>query len=204
MSIKSSPLLEAFHALHGQPVVQRDDEALLRACAKGDKKALGELFDRHDESVRRFLARVCQISATDLDDLVHATFIEAYRSAGAFRARSSARTWIFGIAVNVSRHHTRSEARRGRFLTMLAADVHSGEATSAPHEALEHRQALDRMGSALRRLPYARRAAFVLCEIEGLTASEAGSVLGVRPGTIGRWLHDARKSLRAAIEWSVT
>ena len=177
-----------------------DDEALLAACARGDRDALGALFDRHDESVRRFLARACQIPYDDLDDLVHATFLEVYRAAGAFRGLGSPRTWIFGIAVNVSRHHARSEARRRRLLAAFGGLWRN--ATNVPHEALEHRQALERIDQALAALPYARRAAFVLCEIEGLTAAEAASVLGVRGGTIGRWLHDARKLLRAAIGWA--
>jgi len=177
-----------------------EDEALLAACARGDRDALGVLFDRHDESVRRFLARACQIPFDDLDDLVHATFLEVYRSAAAFRGLGSPRTWIFGIAVNVSRHHARSEARRRRLLAAFAGLWRS--TTNLPLESLEHRQALLRIDEALRDLPYARRAAFVLCEIEGLTAAEAASVLGVRGGTIGRWLHDARKLLRASIGWA--
>jgi RNA polymerase sigma-70 factor (ECF subfamily) len=179
--------------------VELDDEVLLGACARGDTGALGALFDRHDQSVRRFLARVCQVPAADLEDLVHATFLEVYRSAPAFRGRASAKTWIFGVALNVSRHHARGEARRRRFLTALAG---VGPRGALAHEAVEHRHTLARMAVALDQLPYARRGAFVLCEIEGLTAAEAGTVLGVRPGTIGRWLHEARKSLRTAIGWA--
>jgi RNA polymerase sigma-70 factor (ECF subfamily) len=186
----------------GAPLHQRsaaateDDETLLAACAKGDPSALGVLFDRHDQSVRRFLARACQVPFADLDDLVHATFLEVYRSAPGFRGRASAKTWIFGIAVNVSRHHARGEARRRRFLTALAGVGHD---PIPPQEALERRHTLARMAAALDGLPYARRGAFVLCELEGLTTAEAASVLGVRPGTIGRWLHEARKWLRDAI-----
>lgn len=179
-----------------RPETEEQDEALLARCAKGNPAALGVLFDRHDQSVRRFLARACQVPAADLDDLVHATFLEVYRSAGGFRGRASAKTWIFGIAVNVSRHHARGEARRRRFLTALA-DV--GPDPIPPQEVLERRHALSRMAAALNGLPYARRGAFVLCELEGLTAAEAATVLGVRPGTIGRWLHEARKWLRSAM-----
>jgi RNA polymerase sigma-70 factor (ECF subfamily) len=197
MSTKQSwPVLDA------APGGNLDDQALLATCARRDPAALGMLFDRYDESVRRFLARACQVPAADLDDLVHATFVEVYRSASGFRGRASPRTWIFGIAVNVSRHYARGEARRRRFLTALAG-VPRG-AFSVPQETLEHRQSLARMAAALDDLPYPRRAAFVLCEIEGLTAAEAADVLGVRRGTVGRWLHDARKWLRASIEWNAT
>jgi RNA polymerase sigma-70 factor (ECF subfamily) len=182
--------------LHQRSAPTEDDEALLATCAKGDPSALGVLFDRHDQSVRRFLARACQVPFADLDDLVHATFLEVYRSAPGFRGRASAKTWIFGIAVNVSRHHARGEARRRRFLTALAGVGHD---PVPPQEALERRHTLARMAAALDGLPYARRGAFVLCELEGLTAAEAANVLGVRPGTIGRWLHEARKWLREAV-----
>ena len=37
--------------------VERSDAALVEACALGDEAALGELFDRHAESLASFLAR---------------------------------------------------------------------------------------------------------------------------------------------------
>jgi RNA polymerase sigma-70 factor (ECF subfamily) len=195
VSPRNRPLADAAAA------APHEDTALIAACAKGDPNALGALFDRHDQAVRRFLARICQVVPADLDDLVHATFVEVYRSAPGFRGRASAKTWIFGVAVNVARHHARGEARRRRFLTALAG---TRPTAVQPSDAAEHHHALGRMAEAIGELPYARRAAFVLCEIEGLTAAEAASVLDVRPGTIGRWLHEARKTLREAIGWSAT
>jgi RNA polymerase sigma factor (sigma-70 family) len=178
----------------GAPEVS--DEALLAACAAADPTALGQLFDRYDEALRRFLSRACAMPVPDLDDLVHATFVEVYRSAGRFRGRASAKTWIFGVAVNISRHFVRSETRRRRFLTNFAAEPRPA---AWPHDKLENRQILNRMTSALAGLPPTQRVAFVLCELEGLTGAEAARAMGLRQGTLGRQLHDARKALRAAL-----
>jgi RNA polymerase sigma-70 factor (ECF subfamily) len=173
------------------------DEALVAACAAGDPTALGRLFDRYDEAVRRFLSRACGMAIPDLDDLVHATFVEVYRSARRFRGKASAKTWIFGVAVNISRHFVRGEMRRRRFLTNLAA---LPRPLRSPQETLEHRQILHRITSALAALPAGQRVAFVLCELEGLTGAEAARAMGVGEGTIGRQLHHARKALRAVVE----
>jgi RNA polymerase sigma-70 factor (ECF subfamily) len=177
--------------------VELSDEALLAACAAGDPTALGELFDRYDDAVRRFLSRACAMPVPDLDDLVHATFVEVYRSAGRFRGKASAKTWIFGVAVNVSRHFIRSETRRRRFLVNFASVPRS---ESRPQEAIENRQILNRITSALAGLPPTQRVAFVLCELEGLTGAEAARAMGLRQGTLGRQLHNARKALRAVVE----
>ena len=180
--------------------VELSDEALLAGCAGGDPTALGELFDRYDDAVRRFLSRACAMPVSDLDDLVHATFVEVYRSAGRFRGKASAKTWIFGVAVNVSRHFIRSETRRRRFLTNFAS---APRAESRPQDAIENRQILNRITSALAGLPPTQRVAFVLCELEGLTGAEAARAMGLRQGTLGRQLYNARKALRAAVEGNI-
>src|SRR5262245_54267609 len=80
--------LLAFRRAEGV-VTEMSDEALLAACAVGDTAALGVLYDRHQASVRRFLARLRGARAAELDDLVQATFIEVWRSSPRFRRRSA-------------------------------------------------------------------------------------------------------------------
>jgi RNA polymerase sigma-70 factor (ECF subfamily) len=171
-----------------------EDEGLLAACAAGDLGALGKLFDRHALVVRRFLMRCSGSLDLDLDDMVHATFIEAFRNAGKFRGRSAERSWLLGIALNIARHRRRGEGRRRTFLGLWARrDL---EPTVRPDEALERRHTLARIDAALATLPSHLREAFVLCEVEELTGREAASILGIPVGTLGRHLHEARQALR--------
>jgi RNA polymerase sigma-70 factor (ECF subfamily) len=67
-------------------------------------------------------------------------------------------------------------------------------------EAAERRELLARMGAALERLPHELKEAFLLCEVEELSGVEAARALDVRPGTLWRRLHEARKRLRAALD----
>lgn len=174
------------------------DAALLAACALGDGAALGALFDRHHRSVERFVGRLAHSSSEELADLVQTTFIEVNRAARAFKGRSTVRTWIFGIAANVVRHHVRGEMRR----RALLADVTSLAALNggAPDETAVHRQRLRRLHDALHALPPALRETFVLCELEDVSGAEAARALGVREGTLWWRLHEARRRLRAAVD----
>jgi len=58
--------------------------------AGGESGALGELYDRYHEPVRRFIARATS-DAEDVDDLVHATFLAAATSAARYDGRDCSR-----------------------------------------------------------------------------------------------------------------
>jgi RNA polymerase sigma-70 factor (ECF subfamily) len=183
--------------VEGMPA-EMSDAALVAACAVGEPAALGALFDRHHAALFRFLGRVAPRSGGELDDLVQCTFLEVYRSAGRFRATGAVRSWIFGIAANLARHHLRGEVRRRAALADLA-DL-APPASARPDEQATRRELLARLADALAELPHDLRVAFVLCDLEQIPGVEAARTLGVREGTMWRRLHDARRALRAAIE----
>lgn len=174
------------------------DEALLAACAKGDRTALSTLFHRHSEALYRFTSRLAGIQDRDLDDLVQATFVQVSRSASRFSGSSSVRTWIFGIAANLARKHVRSEVR-GRSARTTFESIPVAGAVQ-PDSAAEQRQALARIEAALAALPHDLRAVFVLCVMEGASGKQAAQALGVPQGTVWRRLHEARAALRDAVE----
>lgn len=175
---------------------EMSDEALLAACAVGERAALGALFDRHHLAVFRFLGRLIAAERHALDDLVQNTFLEVWRSAGQFAGRGAARSWVLGVAANVARHHCRGEARRRAALQQLPGVSGPGR---RPDDEAAHRQLVERLDAALTALPHDLAVAFVMCDLEGVPGVDAARALGVREGTMWRRLHDARKRLRAAV-----
>ena len=177
-----------------------EDHELLQAVGRGEQAALGELFERYHLSVYRFLARLSGTDARDLDDLVQNTFLEVQRAASGYGGRASVRTWLFGVAANVARHHVRSEMRRR---SMLASVDQPGVSEGRPPErAAESRELLGRLAQALDALPHDLRVAFIACELEELPGAEVAHALGIREGTLWRRLHDARKALLCKLEGS--
>ena len=176
---------------------EMSDEALVAACAVGENAALGALFDRHYDSVRRFLARMSGTDDRDLDDLVQVTFETVPRAAKSFDGRAAVKTWLFGVAKNVARHHIRSESRRRRISDAVAADPQA-DSVDANATVLQRERA-DRLHQAILSLPPKLREAFVLVYLEGVPGREVAEIVGAREGTIWKRLHQARARLRKAL-----
>jgi RNA polymerase sigma factor (sigma-70 family) len=140
------------------------------------------------------IARLAGTEPAAIDDLVQATFITAFRAAGAFRGASAVRTWLLGIAANVVRSHVRRETRR-----RTAMGTFADQAPRAVASGGNERVMLGRVAVALDELPSPLREVFVLVDIEGLRGSDAATALGVPEGTVWRRLHQARTAIRARL-----
>ena len=75
------------------------DEALIEAIAGGDRRAMGLLYARHNERVYRFSLRMTG-DATLAEDTVSEVFLEVWRHADGFKAKSQVSTWLLAIARN--------------------------------------------------------------------------------------------------------
>ena len=73
------------------------DEALISRIAAGDKFAMQVLYARHHVRVYRFVLRIVGNSSV-AEDLISEVFLDVWRQAGKFEARSAASTWMLAIA----------------------------------------------------------------------------------------------------------
>lgn len=169
------------------------DPELMTRLANGELGALGELYDRYHEPLRRFLG--CATGdAEDVDDLVHQTFLAAAKSAQRYDGRASCRPWLVGIAVQHLRRRRQAFAR----LFAVLGSLRRGRASSVdPRPALHARTDVER---ALAGISEPKRIAFLMAEVEGCTCAEIAEALGVPIGTVWTRLHAARRELREALE----
>jgi RNA polymerase sigma-70 factor (ECF subfamily) len=171
---------------------QASDPEILRQVAAGEIGALGELYNRYHAIIRRFVARATS-DADDVDDLVHATFLAAAKSASRYDGRQSCRPWLVGIAVHLVR---RRRQALGRFLRALSSLRDATLTTTDPRPALQARADVER---ALRLISEAKRITLLLAEVEGLSCAEIAAMLGVPIGTVWTRLHVARNEIRRAL-----
>ena len=137
---------------------QTSDPDLMRRLAGGEIGALGELYDRHREPVRRFLARATS-DAEDVDDLVQAAFLAAARSASRYDGRPSCRPWLVGIAAQLLRGRRRSV---GHLFAVLSSLRGVRAATTDPRPALQARADVEQ---ALGCISEAKRITLLLAEV---------------------------------------
>ncbi|NOT32706.1 MAG: sigma-70 family RNA polymerase sigma factor [Candidatus Eisenbacteria bacterium] len=168
-----------------------DDRALAEALqVRGDERAFRELYRRHTPALYQLTLRVLGGSDADAQDVIQETWIRATTKLDGFRWESSLRTWLTGIALNLSREVLRRRARRP---TVEWSEVH--EPAIAPPR-LGDRMDLER---AIATLPPGSRTVLVLHDIEGFTHEEIANRLGVSIGTSKSQLFAARRALRVRL-----
>jgi RNA polymerase sigma-70 factor, ECF subfamily len=152
------------------------------------------IYEQYYDAVRRTLGCL-GVPAAVLDDAVQEVFMVVHRRVVASPAAATPREWIYGVARRIAWRHHRSSTRAERRREQLAPP----EDRDSPERVLEHQEAVDFMGAFLDTLDDDQRAAFVLAEIEMLTAKQVAVIVGASPNTVASRLRLARGKLAAAL-----
>ena len=81
------------------PAQDGSDQALVRAIAGGDRRAMQVFYRRHNVRVYRFVLRLTN-DATLAEEVVGEVFFAVWRQAAGFKSRSQVSTWLLAIARN--------------------------------------------------------------------------------------------------------
>lgn len=169
------------------------DEELVAALAGGDLGALRELHARHAPWLRLRLGQRC--ADPDLvDQAIQDTFVAVWRSAGRYQPRAAVGAWIWGIGMRRLVDLLRSQRNR-RHLPSALLQESPTSAPSAEELVLLGVQHGD-LGAALADLAPELRAVVQVTVLDGLTAREAGRLLGLPVGTVKTRLRRAKAHLR--------
>lgn len=177
----------------------RDDESdaeVVERVHRGEVGALGVLYDRHCADVRRVVARL-GVPAADVDDVVQSAFLDVLGAAGRYDGRSSARSWLIGLAVMQVRRRRRALSRLAARIAAWGRDPQPAPPTPEDDASLGEEMA--RAQRALDALSPKKREVIVLVVVEGMSGEDAARVLGVPVATIWTRLHHARRELVEAV-----
>jgi len=161
---------------------------------------LRALVDAHLDTVWRALKRL-GVPDAGADDATQEVFIVAARRLDEIEPGRE-RGYLLGIALRVAADARRALRRRGEVPLDEVGDVvlaGSGQAAGAAEAALDQQRARMALAAVLARMPDELREAFVLFEIEELTAPEAAAALGIPVGTIASRVRRAREFVRAHV-----
>jgi len=170
------------------------DDAAAIAASLTDPKAFTEVFERHFDTVDRFLRR--RIGAAVADDLAAETFLQAFEGRSRYRLdRPDARPWLFGIAVNLLRRHLRREERQLRAYARSGVDpvlVANGDVDARADTTA----AGPRLAAALAELRPAERDVLLLYAWADLDYAEIAEALAIPIGTVRSRLSRARAAVK--------
>ena len=110
MHRRLAPVLGAFILDVGEVLIEHDadfarerDKALAAAVQRKDRKATAEFVQQHADALYAYVLARVRPNVDDAEDLTQEVFLAACRSVGEYRAVSSLKAWLFGIAPTNSR-----------------------------------------------------------------------------------------------------
>lgn len=139
------------------------------------------------------VGRAMGVSNLHIDDVVHDVFLVVVRRLGDYDPGHSMRAWLAGITRRVVGHLRRKQGREQRRLQALPEP----EPPRGPEQTLALREGERLMERFLGSLDEDKRTAFVLMELEGLTAREVAQACGSNQRTIYSRVRVARARFEA-------
>lgn len=165
-------------------------EDLATKAARGSRDAMAGIVAEHYAAVYAFCAR--RLGPDLAEDAAQETFIMAYKTISRYDPACQLRTWLIGIAFNVSRNLARKKRREIDLSNLWHLD------SGAPGE--NDLVALQCLRSSLKALSAHHLDVVILHELDGLTYEEIALVLGIPLGTVKSRLHEAFRQLRLHME----
>jgi RNA polymerase sigma-70 factor (ECF subfamily) len=164
------------------------DAKLAAAAARGDRRSLDRLLERHVDRVYG----VCRRVLGNHDDALDATqeaLLAIARRIGTFDGRSQFTTWMYRVASNAAIDEARRRSRRP------APTEHDlDRPVSEPSVADRVADRVD-VEVALAGIPPEFRAAVALRDLAGLDYAEIAAILDVPPGTVRSRIARGRAAL---------
>jgi len=166
-----------------------DYQACLAACARGDQRALRQLYAEDSSRLLGVALRIVRDKAL-AEDVVHDAFIKVWRGAGSFDpSRGSARGWVFSITRHLALNAVRNHARE-----VALGDEH--EQLAAAHDSFEFSAREGQVYRCLEQLDPTRRSCILHAYVDGFSHSEIARKLDTPLGTVKAWIKRSLVALR--------
>jgi len=195
-----------------------DEIPYLNAARAGDQEAFAQLVEPYRRQLLVHCYRILG-SFEDAEDMLQETLLRAWKRLGSFEGRSSLRAWLYKVATNASLDALDSRRVRGLPRELYAAGDPTQPLTAPVREAnwveplpdewidgqpdiypearYEVRESITlAFVAALQKLPGRQRAALLLCDVMGWSASEAAEILDLSVAAVNSALQRARETLK--------
>jgi RNA polymerase sigma-70 factor, ECF subfamily len=176
---------------------RQTDADLVLALRRNERGAAEAIWNRHSESVRRFLSRALGPSGDEAEDLTQEVFLRVFARTCVIREPSALREFVMSVALRVLQWEIRRRwVRRKVFLSKDGDLPEVGAPDRANQEA---RHALRACYAILDRLSVRERVAFVLRYLEEMTLEEVAERLDCSLSTTKRVLTRATERVSAQV-----
>jgi RNA polymerase sigma-70 factor (ECF subfamily) len=178
-----------------------------------DERAFNDLVKRYERRVFGLLLRLIG-RRDEAEDLAQEVFVQVFKAIGGFRGEAKLSTWIFRIAVNISKNRTKYLARRradsqdhfdgiGDGAPLHAAKDSTIAVIARPDEVMSGIELEAIVERSIAALDPEFREVLILRDVEDMTYEEIAEITGLADGTVKSRIHRARIQLKEAVELAI-
>ncbi len=205
MSTESDVPLEPLR-LKKLDLAELSDEDVMERCGMGSEAGFRVLVQRYRSRIMNLVCRF--INDRDrAEEISQEVFLRVFRNRERYRKSGKFSTWIFTIAVNLTKNEIRSRVRHRGTFSLDALEEESGgqgatfpDSKALPDEDLNAYEIGEKVAEALRKIPARYREAVVLRDVEGLSYEEVGQILRIPGGTVRSRINRARLMLKERLK----
>jgi RNA polymerase sigma-70 factor (ECF subfamily) len=181
------------------------DEDLMLLYSKGEEHAFEILYYKYEKPIFSFIYRIV-MNTVDAEDLCQETFFRVAREKIKYRASGKFKTWLFRIALNLSRDRLRRKKIRS-YLSLNAQDISANidkieiqngisNPEPDPEEKSERNELKILVQKAFTKLPEKQRITVILKEYQQLKFSEIAEIMHCPVGTAKSLNHRGCEKLK--------
>jgi RNA polymerase sigma-70 factor, ECF subfamily len=197
------------------------DTELLERLRGGDEAAFEELVDGYYGMMLSVAQSYVKTRAV-AEEVIQDAWLAVLKGLDRFEGRSSVKTWIISIVINIAKTRGVREARTVPFAAMALAGeeaaveperfrgandafpghwwAYPANWNERPEEVILGRETLQVVTDAIEGLPDAQRAVITMRDVAGCSPEEVCETLDLSDGNQRVLLHRARSHVRAALE----
>lgn len=197
------------------------EDSLVTALRCGDEAAFAALVERHTPSMLRVAAGYVP-NREDAEEVVQETWIALLKGLDGFQGRSSLRTWLFTVLVNIAKTRGVRERRETevQVLAFTGGTVDPARFRESGQEWAGHWKELrapepfpdtpegsvlgDELIAVTRleldKLPARQREVVTMRDVLGMESAEVSALLGISAANQRVLLHRGRAAVRQALE----
>jgi len=172
---------------------EESDQLLFEKVQSRDPRAFDELVRRHAPALFSFIIRLVS-NSEDAQDLLQDTWVRVWERSRQFQSRSTVKTWIYRIALNLSYSHLN---RRKRWSYSILEEVRSLVSGSDPVQDTELKFQSELLEKSLVELTPRQRSVVVARIYEDLPYAEISASLGCSVNAAKVHFHDGKQRIES-------
>ncbi len=165
-------------------------------ASEGSTEAFESIYKAYSGFVYNVAFRVVN-NIDEAEEVTQEVFLTVYRKLKSFKFKSSLKTWVYRIAVNMAIDYAKKKSKQQDHTVLYENNNKLNKTIDSVSEEIEREEQKKTISTLLEALSPDQRACIVLRSIEGLSYQEIAESLNININTVRSRLKRAREKLIA-------